>query len=100
MIIEEPKNANANKDEIQGTGGAVNFMCKQLNDLYNGYEYKQEWMINTTSIVKNDYKSYILMLRRLWKDIQNNKMLSLIISKEDLAVGWNGTLYSKVLNEL
>lgn len=100
LIIEEPKNANANKDEIQGIGGAVNFMCKQLNDLYNGYEYKQEWMINTTSIVKNDYKSYILMLRRLWKDIQNNKMLSLMISKEDLAVGWNGTLYSKVLNEL
>ena len=69
-------------------------------NLYNGYEYKQEWMINTTSVVKNDYESYLLMLRRLWKDVQSNKTLSSMISKEDLAVGWDGTLYSKILKEL
>ena len=100
LIVEEPKKLNANKNEIQGIGGAVDFICKQLNDLYNGYEYKQEWMINTTSVVKNDYESYILMLRRLWKDVQNNKTLSSMISKEDLAIGWDGTLYSKILKEL
>ena len=100
LIVEEPKKLNANKNEIQGIGGAVDFICKQLNDLYNGYEYKQEWMINTTSVVKNDYESYILMLRRLWKDVQNNETLSSMISKEDLAVGWDGTLYSKILKEL
>lgn len=100
LIAEKPKSVNANKNEVQGIGGAVNFMCKQLNDLYNGYEYKQKWMINTTSVVKNDYESYILMLRRLWKCIQNNQLLSSIISKEDLAIGWDGTLYQKILKEL
>lgn len=42
LIIEKPKDINANKGELQGIGGAVNFICKQLNDLYNGYEYTQQ----------------------------------------------------------
>lgn len=100
LIAEEPRNKNANIGEIQGVGGAVSFMCKQLNDLYNGYKYKQEWLIKTTSIVKDDYDTYIIMLRRLWKNIKSNKLLSQIISKEELAKGWCGTIYKKILNEL
>lgn len=100
LIVEEPKKANANKKELQGIGGAVNFICKQLNDLYNGYEFKQGWMINTISIVKNDYESYIMMLKRLWNDIKNDELLSFMIKKEELAMGWDGRIYSKVLEEL
>lgn len=100
LIAEEPKNINANKNEIQGIGGAVCFLCKQLNDLYSGYKYKQAWMINTTSLVKNDYESYIIMLRRLWKFIKNDRNLSLYISKKDLARGFNNNLYKKILREL
>lgn len=100
LIFEEPRNKNANKNEIQGIGGAVSFICHQLNDLYGGYQYKQEWMIRTTNVVKNDYDSYIMMLRRLWADIQNNSLVSVMISKKELAMGWDGKIYNQILNEL
>lgn len=100
LIVEKPKDINANKGELQGIGGAINFICKQLNDLYNGYEYTQQWMINTTSLVKDDYETYIIMLKRLWKDIQENKVLSSMYSKESLALGWNNEIYPKILKEL
>lgn len=100
LIVEEPKNADANEHEVQGIGGAVNFICKQLNDLYSGYEYKQEWMIITTSLVKDDFESYIAMLRRLWKDIEKNKALSVAIDKERLAMGWDGQVYRDILKQI
>lgn len=75
-------------------------MCKQLNDLYCGYEHKQGWMKKIVSAVEKDYDSYIPMLRRLWEDIRKNKNLEMFISKEDLARGWNGNVYPKILKEL
>ena len=75
-------------------------MCRQLNDLYNGYQYKQQWMINTTNVVKNDYDSYILMLKRLWNLIKNNYIYSCIITKEMLAMGWENNVYESILKEL
>lgn len=100
LIIEKPKSKNSNQGEIQGIGGAVNYICKQLNDLYNGYAYKQQWMINVTNVVKNDYTSYIKMLRRLWNDIKSDNSLANMISKKNLAVGWDGVVYPKILKEL
>lgn len=99
LIAEEPKNKDANQSEIQGIGGAVCMMCRQLNDLYNGYQYKQQWMINTTNVVKNDYDSYILMLKRLWNLIKNNYIYSCIITKEMLAMGWENNVYESILKE-
>ncbi len=100
LIAEEPKNKNANQNELQGIGGAVFMICTQLNDLYNGYEYKQQWMINTTSVVKSDYDSYVLMLKKLWYIIKNNRIYSNLIPKEKLAMGWNGNVYNNILNLL
>ena len=97
LIVEKPKSKEANKDEFQGIGGAVNYICKQLNDIYCGYEYKQDWMIKIASVVENDYDSYIVMLRRLWRDI---KSFSFDINKEELAKGWYGNIYQKILKEL
>ena len=85
---------------MQGIGGAVNYIVKQLNDFYSGYEYKQKWMIIATSIIKDDYDSYIMMLKRLWKDIQLDIVLSLWIKKEDLAKGWMNNVYPNILKEL
>ena len=100
LIAEEPKNINANQNEIQGIGGAICFICKQLNDIYNGYKYDQQWFINIACKVKNDYDSYIMMLKRLWNLVQNNKILSNFVTKEDLAVGFSKVLYQQILNEL
>ncbi len=99
LIAEEPKNKNANKFETQGIGGAVCFLCPELNDIYNGYENKIEWKKNTISVIKDDYESYIVMLKRLWQLIKNEK-LTLFYSKNKLASGFDGTLYHNILKEL
>ena len=57
-------------------------------------------MIIATSIIKDDYDSYIMMLKRLWKDIQLDIVLSLWIKKEDLAKGWMNNIYTNILKEL
>lgn len=40
-IVEEPKNKNANPLEIQGICGIIRFICPQINDYFNGYEFKK-----------------------------------------------------------
>ncbi len=87
---------NSLDDELKGIGGAI-IICKQLNDMYNGYIYKKKYYIDLMTVVENDYDSYILMLRRLWQDIQKS---NLFISKEDLSTGWNDNVYSRILKEL
>lgn len=98
LIFEESSNSTSNREEILGLGGIITYMCKQLNDAYNGYEFKQEWMRNTTSVITDYFDIYILMLNRLWRDIQN--VPSIYIPKEALAQGWNGNIYPNILNSI
>lgn len=96
LIYEKTKNS----DPGLGIGGAVAFICHQLNDLYGGYEYKKEWMIRCMSLVKDDYDSYIVMLRRLWDDIKDDKLVPPFITKEYLSSGYYNTLYEFILKDL
>ena len=98
-IVEEPRNANANKNELPGIGGAVNFLVKQINDFYNGTIYTQEYLAIATKVIENDYNSYIVMLQHLWNIIKSKPEYS-FIQKEDLARGWDGNVIIKVLYEL
>lgn len=100
LITEEPRNKNANENEVQGIGGAVNFISKQLNDVYGGYPFTQSWRIKVANAVRNDYGSYIVMLKRLWEIIKNDPAYSVLIPKEYLAMGFDGTIYPKILKEL
>lgn len=93
LIAEETSKNNC---EMNGVGGAVCYISKQLNDLYNGYEFKIPWMTNTMSVVKNDFNSYILMLNRLWEVIQSNPLLSIIFNKEELSKGTEGKVYDNI----
>ncbi len=99
-IAEEPRNENANKNEITGIGGAINFICKQINDYYDGHVYTVEYMAKAMEVIKNDYNSYIKILNYFWKIINNNPMYSLIIKKEDLATGWEGNIVEKILKDI
>lgn len=38
MKIAESPSKDANEDELPGIGGAINFICKELNDIYAGKE--------------------------------------------------------------
>lgn len=99
-IVEEQRNIYANKTELPGIGGAVNFLVKQINDFYNGHVYTQEYLAIATSVIENDYGSYIVMLKHLWNIIKSKTEYSFVIKREDLARGWNGNIIPKILNEL
>lgn len=100
LITEEPRAKNANENEVQGIGGAVNFISKQLNEVYGDYPFTQSWRIKVADAVRNDYGSYIVMLKRLWEIIKNDPIYSILIPKEYLAMGFDGTIYPNILKEL
>lgn len=100
LIVEKPKNIYANDNEVQGIGGLMTYMCPELNDLYSGRQFQLQWKINTMSVVENDYESYIMLLKRLWKTIKNDPVLSSLYKKKDLAIGSDGTIHLKILNDI
>ncbi|MBP5204880.1 hypothetical protein J6Z37_01100 [Candidatus Saccharibacteria bacterium] len=52
-IVEEPRNdENANEMELQGIGDAINFLCPQINDYCNGYQFKQAYLIKIYSLIE------------------------------------------------
>lgn len=98
-IVEEPRNKDCNNGEQPGIGGAINFICPQINDFFNGYEYKRSDLVNATKLIENDYISYIKMLKQLWKAIESDHLLSSIYSKKDLCRGWEKQVISKIYND-
>lgn len=99
-IVEEPRPMGANILEAQGVGGAVEFICPQLNDFYNGYEFKREVDKKKLEIVANNFDDYIKVLHYLLNVAEKKPQYSFYITKENLAKGWDGGIVSKVYNEL
>jgi len=99
-IVEEPRNENANKMELQGIGGAIAFLCPQINDFYNGYEFKQQYLIKIYSIIENNFEDYISILRYFLNVLEKNPLYKIFITKERLSVGWDGQIVKKIYNEL
>lgn len=63
LICEYPAK-DRNKNEIVGIGGVINFLVPELNDLYSGWETKQEWRKNCHDLVVNDKAVYLILLKR------------------------------------
>ncbi len=99
-IAEEPKNAYANKNELQGIGGAVNFIVKQINGFYGGQIPTVEYLAIAMSVIENDYPTYIKMLKRLWDIVKSNPVYSSLITKKQLAMNWDGDIIQKIYDEL
>ncbi len=99
-IAEEPRNADANESELPGIGGAVNFICKELNDIYAGKEFADEWRRNVADAVKDNFDDYIMILRYLWNVIEQNPIYKLLITKESLCVGYDGKAVSAVMQAI
>ena len=99
-IVEEPKNENANQMEIQGIGGAVCFICPQINDYFNGYEFKQQYLINIFSLIENNFNDYIDILKYFLDVVEKNPIYKLIVTKERLSVGWDQQIVKKVYDQL
>ena len=99
-IVEEPRNENANKMELQGIGGAINFLCPQINDYYNGYQFKRDYLIKIYSIIEDNFDDYINILRYFLDVIEKHPLYKLVISKERLSVGWDGQIVEKIYEQL
>lgn len=99
-IAEEPRNTEANEHELPGIGGAVNFICKDLNDIYAGKEPADEWHKNVAEKVKDSFEDYIAILRYLWNVVESNPLYKAIFTKEMLCVGWDGKVVKEVMNAL
>lgn len=98
--IAENPNPDANENELPGIGGAINFICKDLNDIYSGKEFADEWRKNVANKVKDNFDDYIIILCYLWNIVEKNPVYKAIITKEMLCVGWDGKVVKEVMNAL
>lgn len=99
-IAEEPRNPDANENELPGIGGAINYLCKQLNDIYAGKEPAEEWRKTVASKVQDSFDDYIRILRHLWGVIEQNPLYKTIITKQMLCTGWDGKVVDRVLEAM
>ena len=99
-IVEEYGKLDANNIGLPGIGGVVVFLCPQINDYYNGYEFKQQYLINIYNLIENNFNDYINILKYFLNVIENNSLLKLVINKEKLSLGWDGKIVKKVYNNL
>lgn len=99
-IVEEPKNIDANEMEIQGIGGAICFLCPQINDFYNGYQFKKAYLINIYSVVDNNFDDYIEILKYFLKIIEKNPLYEIFVNKRSLSMGWDEQIVEKVYEKL
>lgn len=99
-IAIEPKNVDANKNEIQGIGGAVNYIVRQLNGFYGGEIPTVKYLANAMRVVENEYPTYIKMLQYLWNTIKSTPLYFQRISKEQLAMNWEGKIIQKIYDRL
>lgn len=98
--IAENPSPDANENELPGIGGAINFICKELNDIYSGKEFADEWRKNVADKVKDNFDDYSIILRYLWNVVEKNPVYKAIITKEMLCVGWDGKVVKEVMNAL
>lgn len=99
-IVEEPRKLFANLFELQGIGGAINFLCPQINDYYNGYQFKRQYLINILSIIKNNFDDYINILNYLLRVVEKKPLYKRLTTKKKLSSGWDGKIVKKVYNRL
>lgn len=57
-------------------------------------------MITIMSFIKDNFDDYIKVLKYLWSVIQKDKLLSGMIRKEQLAVGWEDIIVYKVYSRI
>lgn len=63
LICENPSKEQ-NKNEAVGIGGAMVFIIPELNDVYSGWETKQEWRKICHKRIKNDKDVFLALVKR------------------------------------
>lgn len=64
ILICEYPSQNRNQLEAVGIGGIINFIVPELNDIYSGWQPKQQWRKNCHDLIINDKDVYLVLLKR------------------------------------
>lgn len=100
-IVEDPRHECANPLELPGMGGAVNFIGPQINDYYDGFEYKRPYEKTMFAIIENNFDDYIKMLKYFLKVPEKRPEYMGFITKERLSKTYvDQHIVSKVYNRL
>lgn len=71
-VIRHPEKKR-NEKELPGVGGVINFIGPELNDIYSGLVYSQEWKKTCANKIINDKDVYIGLIGRFiynyWKPL-------------------------------
>lgn len=98
-IIETPRHPLANPLELPGVGGAVNYLCPQINDYYNGYQFKHQFLIDWYKVIANNFEDYIEILKH-FLEIAKVDCYDHIVNRESLSRGTNGQIVERVFTRL
>ena len=99
-IVEEPRNVDANMLELPGLGGVINYLCPQINDYYNGYEYKRPYEIKKFSLIADNFDDYIGVLKHFLNVVVEKPEYTLLVTPEKLSRGYDGTVIEKIYEVL
>ena len=62
-IAAAPKKDGANERELQGIGGAINFLIPELNHCYSGFKYKRPYEQRIYGLISDSFDGYINILK-------------------------------------
>ena len=102
LICENPAK-NKNKNEVVGIGGVINFLVPELNDLYSGWETKQQWRKKCHDLVADDKEVYLVLLKRFKQncsDYPHYRKNCLYTSYNAIFGGWSRANNKKIFEEI
>lgn len=99
-IVLEPRHIDANKNELPGIGGIVNFICPQINDFYSGVVIKRQYLINAYELIKDNYDDYVYILRYFFFSLSKSTNLNNMSLKRSVSYNHRLKLFEKLYEEL
>lgn len=99
-ICLEPRHKDANEKEVHGIGGAITYICKDINNYLGGYEFKREYIITAFSILEEVEKNYLRILKWFFSTLEENLPVSFAIEKKAMSTMTDGRILDKVYQEL
>ncbi|ENY68498.1 Hypothetical protein, predicted transmembrane protein [Metamycoplasma auris 15026] len=75
-------------------------LIPELNDIYSGIVYKEEWKNKAASLVRNYKDDYLFCLSKLKVDLKNEVDALLLSSKENEKIGWSKQKNEAFFNEM
>lgn len=98
-IMENPSTLK-NVNESVGIGGVFAFMIPELNDIYSGISYKQEWKINCLNVVVDLKEEYLSVLEHLMINFPEFPLEMYLTSLNDRFGGWNSNNNKKLYKQI